>query len=104
MTWLTSETAAGYAASGARTSVGGRGPTADTPVVAVACTTDRSAEVFAERDAGGEGEPDGGGSDEGTESALDVGVHDDREEALVDRQPRQQGDDAADRDEHRRDT
>jgi len=69
VTWLTSEAAAGSAAAGARTSVGGRGSTTGPPVVAVASSIHRSAEVLAQRDAGGEGEADGRGSDEGGETA-----------------------------------
>jgi len=71
--------------------VGGHGPAADALVVAVPRATDRSAEVLAQRDAGGEGEPDGGGSDERGEPTFDVGVHDDREQAVVDRQTDQHG-------------
>src|SRR3712207_931774 len=81
------------------TSVGGHGATADALVVAIPLHADRSAEVLAQRDAGGEAEPDRRGSHQGGEPTLDVGLDDDREQAPVDRQPRQQRDYAADRDE-----
>ena len=71
--------------------VGGHGPAADALVVPVSRTADRSAEVLTRRDAGGEGEPDGS-PDEARERTLDVGVDDDRAQAVGDRQPRQQGD------------